>query len=56
MLLKWVITITIVYFVYKYYIKPNALGQGEEQKRSQIRNSDPEADNEDEYIDYEEVE
>lgn len=53
-MIKWLITIAIVYFVYKYYIKPMALQQGEEDQRTQIRNPESE-DDEGEYIDYEEV-
>ena len=56
LLLKWGITLTIVYFIYKYYIKPNVLDQGEDQTKAQIHDSKQETGHEDEYIDYEEVE
>lgn len=55
MLFKWFFTIAIAYFVYKYYLKPGLLKQGEEQRRSQIRKPEPETKDEGEYIDYEEV-
>jgi len=53
MLLKWLITIGIAYFIYRYFIKPpssqNLHSDGrEDQKRVE--------DEEGEYIDYEEVE
>ncbi|MCO6475456.1 MAG: hypothetical protein J5I94_02490 [Phaeodactylibacter sp.] len=61
MLLKWLFTGLIIYALYKYFFGPNALGSGKNEPER--RNIDPEppprqqpaADEEGEYIDYEEV-
>ncbi len=61
MLLKWLFTGAIVYLLYKYFFGPNALGSGRaEQRRDQVHQETPSQQKptvreEDEYIDYEEV-
>ncbi|MCB0587338.1 MAG: hypothetical protein KDD06_18720 [Phaeodactylibacter sp.] len=61
MLLKWFFTGLIIYALYKYFFGPNALGSGrDEQSRQPIDYEQPprkkdSSQEEDEYIDYEEV-
>ncbi|MCB0578013.1 MAG: hypothetical protein KDD10_01720 [Phaeodactylibacter sp.] len=61
MLLKWLFTGLIIYALYKYFFGPNALGSGSnEQEKQHIDYEQPPrkkaaGSEEDEYIDYEEV-
>lgn len=61
MLLKWLFTGLIVYALYKYFFGPNALGSGKDETEKQNIDYEPPprqkpaGNEEDEYIDYEEV-
>ena len=61
MLLKWLFTSAIIYVLYKYFLGPNALGSGGEEKHKeritpeQPPRQKPAGAEEGEYIDYEEI-
>jgi|GEM_PF-1053505 len=59
-MLKLLVTGLILYAAYKFFFGPNAIGRGQEDQRDQIRYDDERKasrrkDNDDDYIDYEEV-
>ncbi|MEQ8706048.1 MAG: hypothetical protein RIC19_19110 [Phaeodactylibacter sp.] len=59
-MLKLLFTGLIIYAAYKYFFGSNAIGGGQSNDRDQIRYDDHQKkprkdDNDDEYIDYEEV-
>lgn len=59
-MLKLLVTGLIIYAAYKFFFGPNAIGRGEKDQREQIRYDDHRKqqrppENDDDYIDYEEV-
>jgi hypothetical protein len=61
MILKWLVVGSVIYVLYKYFLGPNALTRGKNQDPHSIKHQEGQqqnpssAANEDEYIDYEEV-
>lgn len=62
MLLKWLVIGSVIYVLYRYFFGANTLKKGPENKQTHIDDSEDrrqytrENGNEDDYIDYEEVE
>ena len=59
-MLKLLVTGLILYAAYKFFFGPNAIGKGQEDPQDQIRYDDQRKksgreDNDEDYIDYEEV-
>jgi len=52
MILKWLVTASIVFFVYRWFIQPKMVGTSQKEKR---KVEDQEDSTKGEYIDYEEV-
>jgi hypothetical protein len=61
MILKWLVIGSVIYLLYKYFFGATALGGGKEEEQAHIRNQkqghNPQntSVDEDDYIDYEEV-
>lgn len=55
MLLKWIITAAIVYFLYKTFFSSGGLPGPKRERDGQLDRERPREENEGEYIDYEEV-